>query len=345
MRPTLRVLAFLALLSLAGCSLVPGGTDGGAEPGGTPTPPAPPPPLTFSPYQHQSDDPGLLDQGAEAITTVIIDGVNLENSDAAVTPVSTDTRDQLERAQYLGLPTEIMVSNFSYEDLTFAVLSNPTAMTNTVAALTRIVTDQGWDGVSIDFESLNRRDAVGLAEFAAQLRAALPAAATISMAISLNFSERGYRRAGYDLAALAPSIDRFILMAYDQNGPWSTASGPVGALDWGARGLEAMLTVVPPTHVSYGIAGYGYRWGGDEVISKVTVAEARDEANADPANTVFWDPDVGEWSATLADGTELWWSDARSFRARVELAHDYGLGGVALWLLGSADPITPELLE
>jgi spore germination protein YaaH len=165
------------------------------------------------------------------------------------------------------------------------------------------------------------------------------------MAVSLNFSERGYERAGYNLAALAPSIDRFVLMAYDQNGTWSTASGPVGALDWGARGLEAMLTVVPPEQVSYGIAGYGYRWGGDEVITKVTVAEARDEANADPANTVFWDPDVGEWSASLTDGTELWWSDARSFRSRVELAQSYGLGGVALWLLGSADPITPELLE
>jgi spore germination protein YaaH len=345
MRPTLRVFALLALLGLAGCSLVPGGpADEG--PSGSPTPtPGPPPPLSFSVYHHQSSDPGLIDQSAEAISTLIIDGVNLENSDAAVTAVSVDTTDQLERAKYLGLPTEIMVSNYSYEDLTFAVLSNPAAMTNTVGALTRIVTEQGWGGVSIDFESLTRRDAAGLVEFAAQLRAALPEAATISMAISLNFSERGYTRAGYDLAALAPNIDQFVLMAYDQNGPWSTASGPVGALDWGARGLEAMLTVVPPEKVSYGIAGYGYRWGGDEVITKVTVAEARAEANADTANTVFWDPDVGEWSATLTDGTELWWSDARSFRARVELAQSYQLRGVALWLLGSADPITPDLLE
>jgi len=345
MRATVRVFAILALLSLAGCSSLPGGGNGGLSPSGAATPTPTPIPLSFSAYQQESSDPGVIDTSAKAITTVIVDGVNLDNTEAAVTPVGRDATDQLERAKYYGLRTELMVSNFSYEDLAFAVLSSPVAMANTVAALSRIVVDQGWNGVSIDFESLNRRDAAGLAEFAAQLRAALPDSATISIAVTLNFSPSGYKRAGYDLAALAPSVNRFILMAYDQHGSWSPVSGPVGALDWGTRGLEALLTAVPPEQVFYGIAGYGYRWGADSVDTKVSVGEARDEANAQSASTAVWDPDVGEWMATLADGTELWWSDSRSFRARVELAQQYRLGGVALWLLGSADPITPELLH
>ena len=36
----------------------------------------------------------------------------------------------------------------------------------------------------------------------------------------------------------------------------------------------------------------------------------------------------------------IWYSDGRSFDRRYELAQEYGLHGVALWRLGSADSLT-----
>ena len=42
-----------------------------------------------------------------------------------------------------------------------------------------------------------------------------------------------------------------------------------------------------------------------------------------------WNTAAGEWTATLPNGEVLWWSDAKSLTARVALAHQYGLTGVA----------------
>ena len=47
----------------------------------------------------------------------------------------------------------------------------------------------------------------------------------------------------------------------------------------------------------------------------------------------------GEWTARLSDGTRMWWSDGRSYALRLEMATAAGLHGVALWRLGSADPL------
>ena len=56
-------------------------------------------------------------------------------------------------------------------------------------------------------------------------------------------------------------------------------------------------------------------------------------------NTQGWDGAQGEWTATLKNGTVLWWSDAKSWPLRVSPAQKYGLHGMALWALDLSDPI------
>ena len=68
----------------------------------------------------------------------------------------------------------------------------------------------------------------------------------------------------------------------------------------------------------------------------VTPAQARRLAD----DQARWHADAGEWSARLGDGTRLWWSDARSYRVRRHLVAELGLHGLAVWRLGSADPLT-----
>ena len=84
-----------------------------------------------------------------------------------------------------------------------------------------------------------------------------------------------------------------------------------------------------------GVAGYGYTWPGGRTISP---AKARKLVALDGARA-RWRTGAGEWTARLSDGTRLWWSDARSVALRHELATELGLHGIALWRLGSADPL------
>ena len=52
-----------------------------------------------------------------------------------------------------------------------------------------------------------------------------------------------------------------------------------------------------------------------------------------------WHPVSGVWAARLSDGTQLWWADARSYAIRKQVARNKNLHGLAVWVLGSADPL------
>ena len=96
---------------------------------------------------------------------------------------------------------------------------------------------------------------------------------------------------------------------------------------------------MPAAQVDLGVAGYGYTWSPrrarlDGHARHRTAARAR-EAGVRPV----WHARAGEWSARLPGGTVMWWSDARSFRQRERLARALGVHGLALWRLGSADPL------
>jgi len=323
-----RIVVVLALL-LAGCS--------------TTTALPQQPPLTFTGFQSEWSDPAAMDASAASITVLAVDGLNVLPKGGGLTELNPDVSTLLDRAHEAGLKAELMVGNFSSElddfdeQRAYDTLSSPTARASVIASLSMIVERDGWDGISIDLESLAPRDADGLTAFATELRKELPTDKSISIALMLGDpTERGT-----DLEALVPVIDRFVLMAYDEHGPWDAERpGPVGSLDWQRAGLKMLLDYVPADQVELGIAGYGYGWGpsGDGQLSVERAEQLAGEA-------AHFDESAGEWTATLGDGTELWWSDIRSFRLRVAMAKEAGIAGVALWSLEQGDPITPADLD
>jgi spore germination protein YaaH len=199
------------------------------------------------------------------------------------------------------------------------------------------VTGEGWDGVNVDLESLTARDRAGLSAFVAALRAALPAGRTLSVDIEGMGSASAYGAAGYDLRSLGMSADRLVLMAYDEHGPRENTPGPIGALSWTRAGLATVLRFVAPPRLDLGVAGYGYGWRPHANV-QLSDAAARRLVRTGHGVARF-DATVGEWTATLSDGSTLWWSDRRSFALRRRLAAADHLHGLAVWSLGLSDPI------
>ena len=99
-----------------------------------------------------------------------------------------------------------------------------------------------------------------------------------------------------------------------------------------------MLTQVPRTRVDLGQAGYGYFWRTNGTGGEVTDRGARALVKKHGVKAT-WHPKIGEWSARLPSGTKLWWADARSYALRKALAKEKRLHGLAVWVLGSADPL------
>ncbi|HEX3678937.1 MAG TPA: glycosyl hydrolase family 18 protein [Galbitalea sp.] len=291
----------------------------------------------------------------KAMTMVGVDGVTLDASGASVSSVGSANLALLREAHHLHESAELLFSNYSTaigdfdSNLVARMLNSPAARTAAIRTLAADVRSQGWDGITIDLESLNnfgapghtRDDNAGLVAFAKELRAAL---GKKSISICLSATTGSYKDLGYDLTALGHSVDHVVLMAYDQHGPSWSSAGPIGGFAWAKASLRGLTTVLPAAKIQLGIGEYGYSWPAGSVNGTprgggpYTDAAARALVKKDGA-TAHWDPTQQEWHATLHDGTTLWWSDARSFAAREALARSLHLGGVAVWSLGQGDPL------
>lgn len=294
----------------------------------------------------QSDDsaPALIDRNAHALTLVGIDGINLTGPGTVSAPNQSDLA-QLARSKANGLPAVLLVGNWSNrsndfsEALAFKTLGNAGAVTATAATIANDVRSAGWDGVSVDLESLAPRDRGGLSAFVAALRSDLPSGTSLTACLEAFTSPSSYAENGYDLHALAASVDQIVLMTYDDHGPWENTPGPIGPLAWQRASVTALEDVVPPSKIFLGIANYGYDWRPHS-NDNLDVSQARSLVKHWHAHAQ-WIATAGEWTAQLRDGTTVWWSDQRSVALRLALARHLGVYGVAIWSLGSGDPI-PE---
>ena len=302
--------------------------------------------LPVTGYQEEGDSPTLLDNSASALGQVGVDGVNVTADGASVGAPSTDATSQLARAHALGLPAEFLFGNFSAslgdfdENAANLLLTNQGNIDTVVASLADAVTAQGWDGVTIDLESLQARDTEGLTGFVTALKQALPAGKTVSIDVTNGVSQADFAANGDDLASLGQVVDRLVVMAYDEHGT-ATGPGPVGELSWQQQGLDVILGQVPAAKVDLGVAGYGYSWApGAAGGVQISDQGARDLVTA-AGTTAQFDDASGEWTATLPDGTVLWWSDAQSLGLRRTLAANTGIHGLAVWDLALSDTIQP----
>jgi len=297
-------------------------------------------PLASTGYVLAGAPDALVAREAHALATLGVDGVTLSRRGDRVS--SIDPR-LAGTAHAHGLRAELLLSNYSdrlgdFDPRAAALLLRSPANIDAVAGqLASYVATQGWDGIQLDLESLASADADGLLALATTLQSRMAPEKTVSIAVMASDRAAEYVSRGYRLPELGAVVDTLALMTYDQHGPWS-GPGPIGALAWQRRSVGVVSTMVPAGKVDLGVAGYGYTWPRGRDGRTVTDAQARKLVAQDGAQA-RWRARAGEWTARLSDGTRLWWSDGRSIALRQDLAGELGLHGIALWRLGSADPL------
>lgn len=286
----------------------------------------------------------LIDRNAAGLAEVGVDGVVLHPDGRQVDRPAAGAVRLLRHAHAKGVRAELLVSNFSaaigdFDSKAAAWLLRDEANVNRVAArLAAVARHQGWDGITVDLESLGRKDGPGLVRLVRELQERMPPGRTVSIDLMASTSVSGYRARGYRLAELTDTADVIAVMTYDQHGPTWSGPGPIGGLRWQRQALQALLVKVPRRQVDLGAAGYAYSWPTDHDGTAMSVATARKKVRRDGARA-HWKPVAQEWTATLNNGTVLWWSDGRSFEARRKLAKAEKLHGLALWRLGSTDTL------
>ena len=308
-------------------------------------------------------------QGFELNGYVISDNDNASNAVDAqagslttVTPtggfVSRDgsfqyvgVRNALIHAHLNGARGDLLIQNYDVNadggagafspDLSHAAISSPEARAAFAAQIADTVRTEQWDGIVIDFELVPQADQPALVALLGQLRTALPKGSRIGIAVPPP-DPADAASLGYDLGALGRAADVVQVMTYDLHVPGGDP-GPISTPAWTKSMLQKVLTVVPAAKLQLGVPGYGYVWGpsasrlGQDSISP---AVARSAVAADKS-TASRDAASGEWTATLHDGTVLWWSDEQSMDQLVQEARGLKLQGAAIWELAESDALAP----
>jgi len=214
------------------------------------------------------------------------------------------------------------------------MLADPKARLKNIQALLDYVQNNGFAGISIDYESVPPGSQADLVSFMQELYALFhPLGLEVSQSVPFDDET-------FDYSALASATDFLILMAYDQH--WDSSDpGPVAGQNWFEDLLRLRLSELPADHVVVGIGNYGYDWLGDTTTSQgVTFHDVINQASASNAQIGLDPVSLNPTFVYTSTATQhqVWYLDAITAFNELVSAQPYGVHGYAMWVLGSEDP-------
>ena len=250
--------------------------------------------------------------------------------------------DQLLRAKGIKiLPT---VTNGEEYSAFRPVLFDPAIRKKTIDQIVRIVEENQYDGINIDYESLYASDSDALTYYFYELAVALrPRNKLVTAAVGAKTSDTTTGWSGaYDYPALARYNDLVLVMAYAYRVPTSPTVGSVGPYAWVDRVAAYAASRIPPEKLVLGLAWYGYNWNLADRSQTKSVRYRDAVALAQQVGVpIQYDETEQVAFFKYQDGSdirEVWFEDARSVAAKTQLAARYGIHGIGGWRLGQEDP-------
>lgn len=231
-----------------------------------------------------------------------------------------------------------------------AAAISPDYRARTVAALVAAGSD--YSGLTIDFEGLREGQREDFSSFMEELREALPSEKLLYAAVP---PDRWYK--GYDYRAIGAVCDKVILMAHDYQ--WTRAPeenlgtpytdtpiAPIGQV------AEALAHFTDPDagvqDLSKAAMAVAFSCAGVEVDEEGLLVDTRvyNPGTATLTRRLLQEDAQKGWSEEYqapyvfyhdeeGHRYRVWYEDARSVAAKVELAYQYGVTGLSLWRLGT----------
>lgn len=265
--------------------------------------------------------------------------------DSGISKAALSTSLSQLRAQ--GLPLVPTLANFDAQgNWTYPpvarILHDPVLMARHLAAIVALVDSRHYAGIDIDYEDLRASDRQAFTAFITGLAGALHAKGKIlSVALFAKATDAGYapRNVAQDYAALGKAADQVRLMGYDYH--WATSPpGPIAPISWLRSVLGYAKTQIPAAKIILGVPEYGYDWSGGHGTG-ITWQQALQLSRKPGVRLRYSTASQAPWFS-YADAAghrhTVWFEDAASSRAKFRLAQAAGVGGVYIWMYGSADP-------
>jgi peptidoglycan-N-acetylglucosamine deacetylase len=286
-------------------------------------------------------DPGSrasITRIGDRLDWVIVEGAFLGRAAPGELTITLDA-DLLDAARAKGVDVHLMATNYlagAFDpSLVESMVRTPERRARAIEQLATAADQYGLRGIMLDFERLRPSSHEAVLTFISELRTRLaPERVLVSVALPVALD------AHYPLAAYGNAVDYVVPMLYDEHAGSSDA-GPIASATWFADELGRVSHEIPPAQLLVGLGQYGYHWRADRAEG-VTVSVGEAMALARAADRGPWfdrasRTPYAKWRDANGVTHELWYLDATTAWNQLQVALPIGVGGTAIWRLGSED--------
>ncbi len=244
-----------------------------------------------------------------------------------------------------------MVKNDAHNAEFTPFINTPEAREKLASTIADLVVPRNYDGINVDIEDVVPADRPYLTDLMSRIAAKVrPSGKLITQAVvgKAQDSKGGYGGA-FDYAALAPSVDYVLLMAYDYHYAGGDP-GPVAPIDWVRDVAKFAASTFGAQKSLLGVPLYGYDWN----ITTGGTAKAITYNNAltrvqKPGAIRTLDPasqsEVVRYTDEDGNKHEAWFESAATFDAKLKVVKEVGIAGFGTWRIGQEDPGVYDVLR
>lgn len=239
-------------------------------------------------------------------------------------------------------------------DIASSILNNENSQNTLINNIISIATAKNYYGVDIDFEYIYPRDRAAYINFLRKLKNDLVKInKTLSVAIAPKYrdNQSGLLYEAHDYQAIGEIADRVIIMTYE----WGYMYGEpmaISPLSEVEAVISYAITRIPSEKILMGMPNYAYDWtlpfsNGDSAMA-ITNSRALELA-LDKGATIMFDNRAQSPYFNYLDEMNrnhiVWFDDARSINARLQLINKYNLAGVSYWTINNFYPANWAVLS
>ncbi len=247
----------------------------------------------------------------------------------------------------MHLSTLTEYGNFS-SDRASLIFGSETLRNRLLDEIVANMQSKGYSGLDVDFEFIDPATKNDYVEFLTRAReriAPLGYPLFSALAPKTSDDQRGTLYEGHDYAAIGAAVDKVLLMTYEWGYTYSApmAVAPINSVE---RVVRYGLSRIPADKIYMGVPTYGYDWPlpyekgitRADSLSPVRAVELAERYGAEISYDETAQTPWFRYRTPEGALHEVWFEDARSITAKLDLAARYNLSGLGYWSLDRKFP-------